>query len=296
MSRISVFIILLLLVRGPARCEDLSGKWRGVIIGHVDNRDYFIKAELIASKNENYRVKMNLFSGDYAGEFLLTTHLQQTNRLWIDSFKIVNEFPYAYPHIRDCFSGYFKLSKNENNKPELDLYRNPVYRKTADFILKDSSGNFIPSFECFTSVLLKPVQNDTFFSTLEKQTDSIISNKINKSKEVVKRQVVAEKECTVQHEKIILQVWDNNQEDGDIISLKLNDDWILTNFHLKKEKVSIPVELSRKNNQLLLFAENLGRIPPNTAAISIVDGLATKNIILNSDLHKSETVKLILMK
>ncbi len=296
MSRVSGFTVLFLFVAIFARSEDISGKWRGVIIGHVDNRDYFIKAELTASKNETYQMKLNLFSGDYAGEFLLNTHLQQPNKLWIDSFKIVNEFPYAYSHIRDCFSGYFKLSKKGDNKPELDLYRNPVFRKTADFILKDTFGNYIPSFECFTTVLLKPLQNDTVFLALEKQTDSIISNKMKKSQEVTKRKVVAEKECTVKQEKITLQIWDNNQEDGDIISLKLNDEWILTNFHLKKEKLSIPVELSRKNNQLLLFAENLGKIPPNTAAISIDDGLSTKTIILNSDMRKSETVKLILMK
>ncbi|MBK9328299.1 MAG: hypothetical protein IPM95_03075 [Sphingobacteriales bacterium] len=107
---------------------------------------------------------------------------------------------------------------------------------------------------------------------------------------------MAEKECTVKSEKVSLQIWDNNQEDGDIVSLKLNENWILMNYQLKKEKLSVPVELKTKNNLLLLFAENLGKIPPNTAAISVDDNDTTKTFILNSDMRKSETVKLILMK
>ncbi|MBK9328300.1 MAG: hypothetical protein IPM95_03080 [Sphingobacteriales bacterium] len=158
-----VLAILFSLSATFSRSEDVSGKWRGVIMGHVDNRDYFIKSDLMESKNETCSMRLNLFSGDYSGEFLLSMHFQQPDKLWIDSFKVVNEFPYMYPHIRDCFSGYFKLRKTGDSKRELDLYRNPVFRKTADFILKDSSGSYSPVFECFTSVLLKPVQNDTLF-------------------------------------------------------------------------------------------------------------------------------------
>ena len=111
-----------------------------------------------------------------------------------------------------------------------------------------------------------------------------------------KRKIVSSKEWTVKKENITLQIWDNNKEDGDIISLKFNDTWILTNFLLKKEKYTIQLNLKKKDNQLLLFAENLGSIPPNTAAISIDDDDLVRTFILNSDMSKSETVKVILMK
>jgi len=65
---------------------------------------------------------------------------------------------------------------------------------------------------------------------------------------------------------------------------------------LKKEKYIIHLDLKSKNNQLLLFAENLGSIPPNTAAISIDDDDLIRTFILNSDMSKSETVKIILDK
>lgn len=96
------------------------------------------------------------------------------------------------------------------------------------------------------------------------------------------------------NKKITLQVWDNNKEDGDIISLKFNDTWILSNFLLKKEKYKIELELKQKDNQLLMFAENLGSIPPNTAAIAIDDNVLVRTFMLNSDMSKSESVKIIL--
>ena len=128
------------------------------------------------------------------------------------------------------------------------------------------------------------------------KTDSVISIKKNRSEEVAKRKLVSSKEWTVKKSKIVLQIWDNNKEDGDIISLKFNDKWILTNFPLKKEKYTIPIELKKSENQLLLFAENLGSIPPNTAAISIDDDNLVRTFILNSDMSKSETIKIILQK
>jgi hypothetical protein len=275
--------------------ESLSGKWRGAIIGHVDNRNYFINADLTEKKKSGeYIMKMKLFSDDYNGEFLLQLNLVEGEKLFIKKMTKVSEFPYPYLHIEDCFTGYFLLKQNTANQIKMDLYRNAVYHKIEEFTNLDGDGNFVPGFECFTSVMLHPITTDTMHSILEKKADSMIVFKKYRADEVVRRKVVSSKECTVKKTKISLQVWDNNKEDGDIISLKLNNTWVLTNFKLKNEKYTIPIELKKKDNQLLLFAENLGSIPPNTAAISIDDGTTARTYILNSDMSKSEMVKITL--
>ena len=101
------------------------------------------------------------------------------------------------------------------------------------------------------------------------------------------------KQFVTYQDTIDIQVWDNNAIDGDSISLKLNDDWILTNQGLKKEKLSIRIPLPGKENQLLLLAENLGKIPPNTAAITFTDKSGTKTFYMQSDFKKSEVLKII---
>ena len=61
---IAVFLISFAAKRTFAD-ENLSGKWRGAIIGHVDNRNYFIQAELAEKKKSGeYNMKMKIFSDD----------------------------------------------------------------------------------------------------------------------------------------------------------------------------------------------------------------------------------------
>lgn len=291
-NRIFTILILLFFANNIIAKDNIVGKWRGAIIGHVDDKDYFINATIKCIKDSTYSVQLKVFSKDYTGEFLLNTTLKNKDKLFINSFTKQNEFPVVYKNIEDCFTGYFQWKKTNNNIDELDLYRKPIYHNTDDFAIRDSSGELIPTFECFTSVLLHQSDIDTSFQKLEKQTDSIITIKKNLNKEVAKRKVISSKEWTVKNKKIILQIWDNNKQDGDIISLKFNDTWILSNFLLKKEKYTIELELKTKDNQLLMFAENLGSIPPNTAAISIDDNILVRTFMLNSDMSKSESIKI----
>ena len=72
---------------------------------------------------------------------------------------------------------------------------------------------------------------DTIHQRLEIATDSIISIKKNSTKDITKRKIVSSKEWTVTNKKITLEIWDNNKEDGDIISLKFNNTWILSIFY-----------------------------------------------------------------
>ena len=272
--------------------NDLEGKWRGMVIGHVDNRDYVIKAIITEKKNDNFDIKLNVYSDDYSGEFLLHTVLENEQKLAIKKMEKIEEFPYPYLHIEDCFTGYFKIKKMPDNSLEMDLFRNPVYHKIEEFTNIDGDGNFVAGFDCFTSVLLRSSAKDTVLQTLEKKIESNILTKKVRNDESLKRKVVSDKKCTINNDTITLQIWDNNKQDGDIVSLKLNNEWILLNFPLKKEKHTITIPLKKPENQLMLFAENLGSIPPNTAAISINDNSTVKTFILNSDMKSSESIKI----
>ncbi len=294
MNRFFIIFFLFFFANYSFASDNIVGKWRGSIFGHVYDKDYFLNANIKLVKDSSYSIALKIFSKDYSGDFILKTTLKNKNKLYIDTLIKVNEFPLAYLNIEDCFTGYFQIKTDKQKIVSLDLYRNPIYRNIDDFVARDSAGDFIPSFECFTSVLLHPTNMDTIHQRLEIATDSIISIKKNSTKDITKRKIVSSKEWTVTNKKITLEIWDNNKEDGDIISLKFNNTWILSNFLLKKEKYKIELELSNTNNQLLLYAENLGSIPPNTAAISIDDNKLIRTFILNSDMSKSETIKIIL--
>lgn len=103
------------------------------------------------------------------------------------------------------------------------------------------------------------------------------------------------KPLVVSSRSITIYVWDDDQADGDIVSLNLNGKWVLEKYQLNKKKKIINVKLQPyKNNYLLLYAHNEGKIPPNTAGISIFDGFSETKLNLKSDLKSSDAVKLIL--
>ena len=92
---------------------------------------------------------------------------------------------------------------------------------------------------------------------------------------------VAEKgSIAVKKRKLIISVWDHNTIDGDIISLKLGEEWILTNYELTSEKHIIPITLIGFAEDLVLYAHNVGMVPPNTVTVSVFDGLTTQHVSL----------------
>lgn len=104
------------------------------------------------------------------------------------------------------------------------------------------------------------------------------------------RLVETRHEFEVQTDTIRIECWDNNEEDGDIISLNVDGKWLLRDHLLTREKVDFLIPLRGDGVLLVLHAENLGSIPPNTAAISIYDGQSFRTVTLQSNQTKSEGI------
>jgi hypothetical protein len=74
-------------------------------------------------------------------------------------------------------------------------------------------------------------------------------------------------EIPVTGDSIELRFYDNAQIDGDSISLFLNDKLIFEHIRLteKAYTIKLPVTALSPSNELIMVAENLGSIPPNTS-------------------------------
>ncbi len=107
------------------------------------------------------------------------------------------------------------------------------------------------------------------------------------------REVDVQESFTVHNKRIKVTVWDRNEVDGDIVTLFMNDELVKKNLRLKKRKKRFTVKLKPGSNILVMYAENLGTIPPNTAAIQIKDGKKKRNVNLVSDNGKSGAVEII---
>lgn len=106
--------------------------------------------------------------------------------------------------------------------------------------------------------------------------------------------VVLEKgSLQVKNRKLTINVWDHNTIDGDIISLKLGEEWILTQYELTAKKKEIDLTLTGFGQDLVLYAHNVGMVPPNTASISVFDGMSTQRVSLESNMETSEAIKIV---
>jgi hypothetical protein len=119
--------------------------------------------------------------------------------------------------------------------------------------------------------------------------------KILLRKRLDNRKLKAGKRIEVKNREIVVKVSDLRNPDGDSITLIFNNKIILTRHLLtKKPKVlKLKIDEKLKENTLILYAENLGKHPPNTAFITIIDGKNKRSFYMESDLSENDIVYLI---
>lgn len=105
-----------------------------------------------------------------------------------------------------------------------------------------------------------------------------------------RRKVKVQRILQVHNENLRIKVWDNGVVDGDIVTLFLNGERLLHNYRVTKHKRGILVKLKEEYNFLILHAESIGDITPNTVAVSVDDGVKEQVIILSSNLRESGAV------
>lgn len=91
-----------------------------------------------------------------------------------------------------------------------------------------------------------------------------------------------------------ISIYDKNRVDGDIVSIYLNGKLIVENIQVTHQKKEISLQLQNGSNVLVMYAINLGRIPPNTAALEINNGSKRNRVTtLVSDFKNSGALELI---
>ena len=90
-----------------------------------------------------------------------------------------------------------------------------------------------------------------------------------------------------------INLYDYKIQDGDIVSINFNGDWILENHSLEGSPTKLKVQLnSEGKNYLILHAINEGRNPPNTMAVSYYYKGEKQTITLSSNLAESEMIEI----
>jgi hypothetical protein len=145
--------------------------------------------------------------------------------------------------------------------------KNPIENKKKDSVIN-------------TPVIVKPRDSITKIIPPAKRI-GLDTNRINKTNERINKVISS---IVVNDRKITLNVYDNGTIDGDSVTIFYNGRIIMSHKRLSDKPLLIDLTLDENTNlhSIVLFAENLGSIPPNTALIIFTTSSGKRYELLSS--------------
>lgn len=187
--------------------------------------------------------------------------------------------------------GEATLKEDENRskgKVQLDKTNQPSFNDEWDFVIEqftagandpyiiDSVGRIAGRRSPATAATPAPEQVPAEKATVVQPPIVVpgvsappvpVATPLSIEEKFTRRQKIPVVEIPVSGDSIELHFYDNAEIDGDSITLFLNDRLIIQHIYLTEKAftVKLPVSELQQSNELVMVAENLGSIPPNTS-------------------------------
>lgn len=112
--------------------------------------------------------------------------------------------------------------------------------------------------------------------------------------EFKERENLVAAEIEVESDSIKVDFYDNGEIDGDSISVFFNKQLLTSSQRLSTRAIHFDLLLDTAQliNELSMFADNLGSIPPNTALMIVDDGVKKHEIRMTSTLNNNGTIRI----
>lgn len=246
------------------------------------------------------------FRDGYKSVFVRGTYNDKTRELSIKNIP-VTYFKAANINGVDCNMDMSCLVMISKVKTTLkgSLYSHEKYKYTCpelsfSYTLDNSETNQDSLIKnSITKKLWQPTPEDVIVTADNKQvkTPEVITTEQPKITLEKRTNIIAE-QIEVSSDSLRISFYDNGDIDGDSISVLLNNRPILTHQGLTAEALNIYVKLDSTVavNEITMYAENLGKYPPNTALMVVNDGTKRHEIYLSSSLTNNATVRLLRKK
>ena len=128
----------------------------------------------------------------------------------------------------------------------------------------------------------------------EKKPEPIITpSVVQGAADVNKRSIATTQSVYYQSDSLVLTLYDNGYVDGDTVSVVMNGDVIFSKQGLSTKAVSKTIYITKETPdsiKLVMYAENLGSIPPNTGLLVVHDGEAVYDVRFSADLKSNAAI------
>lgn len=116
---------------------------------------------------------------------------------------------------------------------------------------------------------------------------------IKAAAEISSRKIETVRSVEINSDSLLLTLYDNGEIDGDTVSVLMNGKVIMPMQGLTATGISKTIYLTPEMGDsivLIMYAENLGNIPPNTGLLIVHDGDARHEIRFTGDLKKNSAI------
>jgi hypothetical protein len=200
--------------------------------------------------------------------------LETGENFWIR--KISNTPQKLAGNLPVCFQNQLTVPENKNQKEKSTEVKKKKKDSTNTKIVGQNTINkdSIVNTESPLKVDTSKENNKLLFTEMNNRQNNVVSKLI------------------VNTPKIELNIYDNGIVDDDTVSIFFDDKLIVSHQKLSAVPIKIEIDVSDSNKtyQLVMFAENLGSIPPNTALVVVTAG--KKRYELHSSASLNENAQL----
>jgi len=170
------------------------------------------------------------------------------------------------------------ISKQTENKPVAQIKKPDIVKTTPPAKTSIASSNTISDKKETTTppaVIVETKKQEVDV----KSKSAIIDGRKSEFSQVV----------NFKSDSLLISLYDNGEIDGDTVSVLLNGEMIMAKQGLKASaiKKTIYIPAGDEEFTLVMFAETLGKYPPNTGLLVIHDGEDVYNLRFSSDFQKN---------
>lgn len=270
--------------------QSVTGLWYGA--GQVskfgDNNTYLSELKL-KQTGKKVTGEYNYFFGRVEIKTKISgTYDSKTRTLFLNTNPILN-FQAKNENGADCpMKGLFKLTVSR-----VESTLSGEFTATANYKITCPDINI--KFVKGTNEPFMPVPSDTAEEEIATVPPAIPEKQINPNKKLIaalnERSFDITPVIDVDADSLKVTLYDNGEVDNDTISLFYNRQLIAHSQMLSDKPLTFMLPVDTTVNEIAMYAENLGKLPPNTALAVIYAGDRRFELGMTSTFIKNATIR-----
>jgi archaellum component FlaF (FlaF/FlaG flagellin family) len=214
-----------------------------------------------------------------------TVHLEKANNFSqtrlitkLNELELSKSLTFLQPKLKINEPEILVVQKEEKPKPA-SILKEKEKEKGTVAVIKKSKTKIFPT----TKGKKKEVVND------------VVAQIKPPAAEIANRIIETIQNVSLKSDSVTITLYDNGEVDGDTVSILINGKVIMPMQGLSTNAITKTIYITPDlgdSIQLIMYAENLGSIPPNTGLLILQDGESRYEIRFAGDLQKNSAIVL----